>query len=200
VSREGLTAPDLVAAKRALRGRMSSARRAIGQADARAAGDAIARCVLRVLAPRRVRRFAVYANLPDEVPMRPLFEAIRRISIPLLPRVDGNRLEFVPVRSWSDLRAGAFGVREPSRGTRGVRLSPGDAVVVPGLAFDRSGHRLGRGGGFYDRTFSGARSQPLLIGAGYAFQLLPHVPHGPGDRRVDVVVTDRGWIWPGIRT
>ena len=179
---------------------MSSRRRAIGHADARAAGEAIARYVLCVLLRRRARRCAVYADLPGEVPMRPLFEAIRTRSVPLLPRVDGDRLEFVPVRSWSDLRIGAFGVREPPQGALGIRLSPDDAVVLPGLAFDRSGHRLGRGGGLYDRAFGGARSQPLLIGAGYAFQLVPHVPHGPGDRRVDVVVTDRGWIWPGNRT
>jgi 5-formyltetrahydrofolate cyclo-ligase len=190
---------DLVAAKRALRRQMRARRRAVGPADRRAAGEAIARHILRQLAPRRVRRWAVYADLADELPMRPLFEAIRRVSVPLLPRIEGNRLEFLPVRSWSDLRAGAFGVLQPSAGARGYRFSPDDAVVLPGLAFDRAGHRLGRGGGFYDRAFGGAHSQPLLIGAGYAFQLLAHVPHGSGDRRVDVVATDRGLIWPGSR-
>jgi len=131
--------------------------------------------------------------------MRPLFEAIRRVSIPLLPRVEGTRLEFLPVRSWSDLRKGTFGVLEPSAGARVYRFSRDDAVVLPGVAFDRAGHRLGRGAGFYDRAFGGAQAQPLLIGAGYAFQLRAHVPHGPCDRRVDVVATEHGMIWPGSR-
>lgn len=178
---------------------MSVLRRAVGPADRRLAGEAIAGHILRQIARRRVRRWAIYADLADEVPMRPLFEAIRRVSIPLLPRIEGSRLEFFSVRSWSDLRPGAYGVLEPTRGAGAVRVIPGDAVVLPGLAFDRSGHRLGRGGGFYDRAFAGARAQPLLIGAGYAFQLLPQVPHGTGDRRVDVVATDRGLIWPGNR-
>jgi 5-formyltetrahydrofolate cyclo-ligase len=199
VGQEGLTAPDLAAEKRALRRQIGTRRQAIAGAERRAAGEAIARHVLRALVGRRVRRWAVYADLPDEVPTRSLFEAIRRVSIPLLPRIEGRRLAFAPVRSWSDLRPGVFGVLEPPRGTPGVRLAPEDAVVLPGVAFDRSGHRLGRGAGLYDRTFGGAGSQPLLIGAGYAFQLLAHVPHGGSDRKVGVVVTDRGWIWPGNR-
>jgi 5-formyltetrahydrofolate cyclo-ligase len=178
---------------------MRALRRAVGSADRRAAGEAIAGHILRQLALRRVRRWALYAELADEVPMRPLFDAIRRDSIPLLPRIVGGRLEFVPVRSWSELRRGAHGVLEPARGMSAVRVSPQDAVVLPGVAFDRSGHRLGRGEGFYDRAFGGAQSQPLLIGAGYAFQLVPQVPHGAGDRSVDVVATDRGVIWPGNR-
>jgi 5-formyltetrahydrofolate cyclo-ligase len=178
---------------------MSALRRAVGSSDRRTAGEAIAGHLLREIAPHRVRRWALYADLADEVPMRPLFEAIRRVSIPLLPRIEGSRLAFFSVRSWSDLRPGAYGVLEPARGGGTVRLTPDDAVVLPGVAFDRSGHRLGRGGGFYDRAFAGAQSQPLLIGAGYAFQLQAQVPHGTGDRRVDVVATDRGVIWPGSR-
>lgn len=190
---------DLVAAKRALRRRIGARRRAIAPAERRSAGEAIARHILRQLPPRPGRRFALYADLADEMPMRPLFEAIRRVSIPLLPRVEGARLEFLPVRRWSDLRKGAFGVLEPSVGARAYRFSRDDAVVLPGVAFDRSGQRLGRGAGFYDRAFGGAQAGPLLIGAGYAFQLLAHVPHGPFDRRVDVVATERGMIWPGSR-
>src|SRR5262245_13838165 len=121
---------------------MGARRRTVAPAERRAAGEAIARHLLRQLAPRRVRRFALYADLADEMPMRPLFEAIRRVSIPLLPRIEGRRLEFLPVRSWSDLRAGDFGVLQPSAGARAHRFSPDDAVVLPGLAFDPAGHRL----------------------------------------------------------
>jgi 5-formyltetrahydrofolate cyclo-ligase len=64
-------------------------------------------------------------------------------------------------------------------------------VIVPGLAFDAAGRRLGRGAGHYDRAFpAGRQGAPLLVGVGYAFQLVDEVPAGPHDRRMDVVVTE----------
>ena len=130
--------------------------------------------------------------------MRPLFDAIRRAGgVPLMPRVRGRRLEFVAVRNWDDLRAGAFGVLQPSAGRDAQRLLARDVVVLPGLAFDRIGGRLGRGQGYYDRTFAAAAPTPLRIGACYDFQLVERVPHGSHDRRVDAIVTERGMIWCG---
>jgi 5-formyltetrahydrofolate cyclo-ligase len=130
--------------------------------------------------------------------MWPTFETIRRSGVvPLLPRVRGERLEFVAVRDGSDLRAGSFGVPQPFEGRHARRLAPGDVAVLPGLAFDRMGHRLGRGHGFYDRTFAWAGPAPLLIGACYDFQLVDRVPHGSHDRRVDAIVTERRTIWSG---
>jgi 5-formyltetrahydrofolate cyclo-ligase len=77
-----------------------------------------------------------------------------------------------------------------------VRLRPEDVVVVPGVAFDRAGHRLGRGGGFYDRAFANACPGPLRIGAAYMFQICSEVPHGSRDRSVDAIVTECGMLWP----
>jgi 5-formyltetrahydrofolate cyclo-ligase len=190
-----------VAAKRSLRRQIRARRLAVSQSDRRTAGEAIARHILRELAQRPVRRWALYADLPDEVPMRALFEAIRAgtSSLPLIPRITGGLLVFVAVRSWSDLRPGPWGLLQASWGGRGHPFSADDVVLVPGLAFDRAGHRLGRGGGFYDRTFAGARRHPLLIGAGYSFQLHERVPHAASDRRVDAVVTERGIVWAGSR-
>ena len=69
-------------------------------------------------------------------------------------------------------------------------------VLVPGLAFDRSGNRLGRGGGDYDATFPPGEVAPRLVGVAWEFQLVTDVPHGSHDRRVDAIVTERGWVWP----
>ena len=130
--------------------------------------------------------------------MRPLFDAIRRAGeVPLMPRMRGRRLEFVAVRDWADLRSGALGVLEPFAGRVAQRLVPGDVVVLPGLAFDGMGRRLGRGQGYYDRTFATAAPTPLLIGAAYDFQLVDRVPHGSHDRRVDAIVTERGMVGCG---
>jgi 5-formyltetrahydrofolate cyclo-ligase len=69
---------------------------------------------------------------------------------------------------------------------------PGDLVLVPGIAFDAQGYRLGHGLGCYDAAFPpGAASPPLLFGVAYEFQIVESVPHGSRDRRVDAIVTER---------
>jgi len=170
----------------------------VSESQRRDVAGRIARCLLREIGSGPARRWALFASLRSEVWMRPLFEAIRRGGgVPLVPRVRGDRLDFVAVRDWGDLRSGVFGVPRPSAGRDAYRLAPGDVVILPGLAFDRAGHRLGRGHGFYDRTFAAVAPSPLRIGACYHFQLLDHVPHGSHDRRVDAIVTERGMIWAG---
>jgi len=184
-------------AKQTLRRQLRARRRAVPAADARAAGDAVARRVWPELVRSPVARVALYAALPDELPLFALFERLctagRR---PLLPRARGGLVEFVPVRSVRDLRPGAHGVLEPPPGVWPLPLRPEDVVLVPGVAFDRAGHRLGRGAGFYDRTFANACPGPLRIGVAYAFQLCSEVPHGSQDRSVDTIVTECGMLWP----
>lgn len=76
------------------------------------------------------------------------------------------------------------------------RVDPGeiDVVVTPGLAFDRRGHRLGYGGGFYDRYFTLLRPEAARIGLGFSVQLIDEVPAGPNDIPVHIVVTDAGIV------
>ncbi len=139
-------------------------------------------------------RVALYAALPRELGTRPLFDAVRRDGkTALFPRTHPERrvLEFITAARWEELEPGRYGVREPPSGTC-VRLEVGDLVIVPGLAFDAAGHRLGRGGGWFDRTFPRtARPGPLLIGYAYERQVLESVPSGPTDRCVDWIVTER---------
>jgi 5-formyltetrahydrofolate cyclo-ligase len=87
---------------------------------------------------------------------------------------------------------GGFGVRLPADGEA---LEP-DLLLVPLLAFDAQGFRLGYGGGFYDRTLEALRAvRPVTaIGLAYAAQQLPHVPHGPRDQRLDAVATEAGLL------
>ena len=81
---------------------------------------------------------------------------------------------------------------EPSVDAPVTPLEAGDLVVVPGLAFDSEGNRLGHGKGYYDRAFaSGTGESPMLVGFGYEFQVVDDVPHGERDRRMDAIVTER---------
>jgi 5-formyltetrahydrofolate cyclo-ligase len=99
------------------------------------------------------------------------------------------------VDDWDALAPGRFGVLEPLDSDT-ERLSPADVVIVPGVAFDRSGWRLGRGGGHYDRAFPSGAPSPWLVGVGYSFQWIAEVPHDDSrDRRVDAIVTEHGWVW-----
>ncbi|HXF36758.1 MAG TPA: 5-formyltetrahydrofolate cyclo-ligase, partial [Actinomycetota bacterium] len=84
----------------------------------------------------------------------------------------------------------AYGALEPAGGEV---LSPQelDAVVVPGLAFDRRGYRVGYGGGFFDRFLPRTRPDAFRVGICFHLQLVEEVPHGAGDEPVDAVVTER---------
>ncbi len=163
----------------------------------RACGAAVARSLMACPSVTRARRVALYAALPDELDTRALFEALADRGLPrLLPRISGRRLEFAPVESWDALQPGRYGVREPAPTQSAVALGPRDVVVVPGVAFDTSGNRLGRGQGYYDRAFPPEASHgPLLIGAAYADQVVAEVPHDSRDRRVDAIVTEDGLRW-----
>jgi 5-formyltetrahydrofolate cyclo-ligase len=142
----------------------------------------------------RAERIALYAALSYEIPTRPLFEAfVEKRGAVLLPRTtEPLGLEFFAVECWDALRPSAFGVLEPETDGAAVRLMPGDLVVVPGVAFDDDGYRLGHGKGYYDRAFAAELGDaPTLVGFGYEFQVVDAVPHDHRDRQVDIIVTDR---------
>jgi len=143
-----------------------------------------------------VVRVALYAALPDELPLRPVFEALRAEGRRcLLPRIRSRELEFVPVMDWGELAPAQLGILAPPPGRPAEDLRPEDLALVPGVAFDRAGRRLGRGGGFYDRAFADVSRSPLLVGVAYALQVVEEVPADSRDRSVDAIVTERGLRW-----
>jgi 5-formyltetrahydrofolate cyclo-ligase len=127
------------------------------------------------------------------VPTREILEAVLASDrVLLLPRLVASGLEFAAVADLKTLSRGRFGVLEPGAASPPVELAPSDLVFVPGMAFDRRGGRLGRGGSHYDRAFPPALEAPVLIGIGFSMQLIESVPMGPHDRRVDGVITEAG--------
>jgi 5-formyltetrahydrofolate cyclo-ligase len=184
---------DLEVAKRRLRCEMAARRRGVRRDVLEAAGREVAARLAGCPAFLAARRIAFYAALPDELPTRACFEAaLERGCCALFPAVEGERrLVFRPVERWEDLRPGRYGVPEPPKTGPAVRPTKADLVLVPGVAFDADGHRLGRGGGCYDAAFPPGASAPLLYGVGFEFQVLDAVPHGSRDRRMDAIVTER---------
>ena len=131
--------------------------------------------------------------IKDEIDIRPLMTDLHDKGCRLaLPVVQGRGLPLL-FRAWrpgDPLEAGAFGTLQPP--AHHETLEP-DALLVPLLACDMEGWRLGYGGGFYDRTLLGLRARRTVtaVGVGFDGQIVPDVPHGPDDQRLDWMLTDR---------
>ncbi len=154
---------------------------------ARKPGDSA--LLAEVLAAHAGRVLAGYMPMRTEIDCLPAMAAHEGpVGVPVIP---GPALPLV-FRRWSAgaaMIAGEFGALIPEAGDE---VDP-DVLIVPLLAFDRSGFRLGYGGGFYDRTLAGLRAQgeALAIGVGFATQEVPQVPRDGMDARLDWVVTER---------
>ncbi|MGE3304017.1 MAG: 5-formyltetrahydrofolate cyclo-ligase [Hyphomonadaceae bacterium] len=140
---------------------------------------------------RGVSPVAGYWPIGSEIDPRPLMAALAAGGAALaLPRM-ANRAGpavFLRWRPDTALSADAFGALAPPPEAEAAapRL-----LLVPLLAFDRSGRRLGQGGGHYDRILAALRPGVIAVGLAYAAQVLPEVPAGPLDQRLDWIVTER---------
>jgi 5-formyltetrahydrofolate cyclo-ligase len=186
----------LAEAKRRLRRRQRERLRAVGPGEAEAAARRVAAHLAASPELARAGAVILYAALPDELPGRPLHEVVRASGrVPLYPRITaGGGLLFAACGAFEELRPGRYGVPEPPPDRPSRRLTAGDLVLVPGLAFDGRGHRLGRGKGHFDRALAPPRPAACVVGVGYAFQLVDAVPCGPGDRGVDAFLSEAGWL------
>lgn len=124
----------------------------------------------------------LFAGRADEMETSLLWTAGKVFAYPKV--VDGA-LRFLEVKELSELETGTFGLLEPF-GEK--RLMP-DLILVPGVAFDANGGRLGRGQGFYDRWLA-AHPGVVTLGVGFDFQIIAAVPMEGHDRRMDGVITE----------
>jgi 5-formyltetrahydrofolate cyclo-ligase len=139
-----------------------------------------------------VDAIALYAPLPGEPDVRSVVESLARGGVRVfLPRYSATAgFVFARFESWERLRPGRFGILEPA--PESDLAVPGElsAAVVPGLAFDLDGFRLGRGGGVYDRCFAKRTTRPRLIGVSFDWQIVDRLPREAHDVAVDCVITD----------
>ena len=148
----------------------------------------LAEAMLAQHAPPKGAIIAGYWPMGDEMDPRPLMLALasrgHALALPVTPP-RGQPLAFHAWAPGAALRPGPMGTSEP---VAGEALRP-DVVLVPLLAFDRTGRRLGYGGGYYDRTLA-ALPGAKAIGIAYAGQEMPEVPAGPQDMRLPLIATE----------
>jgi 5-formyltetrahydrofolate cyclo-ligase len=137
-----------------------------------------------------------FAPFPGELDVWPLLgEALTAGKIVALPRFVAETKNYVAcgVRDLArDLKTGEFGIREPADRCAQISLNRLDLVLVPGVAFDPHGHRLGRGRGFYDRMLETVRS--TTCGVAFDEQIVSDLPVEPRDVSVNCILTPTRWI------
>lgn len=179
--------------KAALRKRGLAAARTAAAALGDYAARRIARAFIDAIDLTGISVIAGYAPLKGEIDSAPLLLELAALGLDIaLPVAEANKpLAFHRWRPGERLAPGAFGAREPD--ARAPALRP-QLLIVPLVAFDGEGWRLGRGGGFYDRTIAELRAAGPVTAVGVAFaaQRVPAIPRAAHDQRLDWIVTEDG--------
>ncbi len=144
---------------------------------------------------REAVKVAFYYPWKGEVSLIDLAtQALKEGKEVFFPRVMGETLVFCPVKTLKELSPGYRGIPEPTSSP----ADPGEIglLLVPGVAFDWEGYRLGMGGGFYDRALGTLKQYQTSLGVAYNFQLVESLPRNWWDKKVDVIVTENTIITP----
>jgi 5-formyltetrahydrofolate cyclo-ligase len=186
-------------AKATLRREMRAHLRAMSPAARVEASLLICRAAAQLPAFRKGKTIALFAPLASEPDIHPLIEETwaqgKRVVLPfMLERRTRPELNWHEVAGWEDVVArGPMGLREPDPVRCPlVARAELDCVFVPGLAFDEEGHRLGRGGGFYDSFLAHAPPKLACIGLMFASQKVRRVPREAHDYALRSVITEEG--------
>jgi 5-formyltetrahydrofolate cyclo-ligase len=180
---------SLAESKDLLRQAFLDRRSRLSQAEQENAGEAV---VAKLIGQKEIfnaLEIGLYWGMRGELPTMACFKKLkggeRHLYFPRLNKLD--QLEFVEISHEKELRKGTFGVLEPDPTLSSVSLEQLEVLIIPGVAFDLQGKRLGWGKGYYDKTlkdFAGMR-----VGLAYDFQVKEKIPAGDLDEPVDVIIT-----------
>lgn len=190
---EGRVRAQVAEEKAALRRQVLAARRALSSEQRQHAGVALRDAVLAAPEIELAGTIAAYASIgtePDTLGL--IFALWKRGSYVLLPvlRPDGD-LDWASYEGPGSLVPGPRGLLQPAERARGVSaVSSADLVIVPALAVDRRGFRLGRGGGAYDRALARVGPSVLTLALLYQGELLDRIPFAGHDQRIRAVVRE----------
>lgn len=171
--------------KRDIRRKIQSLKSMLLEAEKLSASQAAFRRLEETAAFLMADSILMYHSLPDELSTHKFLKKWKDKKRFFLPRVNGADLEILPFDE-SRLELGAFHIEEPT-GNYTVDISEIELIIVPGIAYDHKGNRLGRGKGFYDRLLIGSKA--TKIGIGYDFQIMDQIPSEPHDVKMDIVIS-----------
>lgn len=192
---------DAAAQRRELRRQLAERRRALTPPQRIAAAQGLRRSLEQLPEYFTDLRVAGYwasnGELPLNLAIPPLATRGQQFLLPVIG--PGGRLRFAPWQSGEEVQPNRYGIPEPVAPKELLEPFQLDLILVPLVAFDRHGHRLGYGGGYYDRGFAFLKEQvrptePLLVGIGYAFQELPEIEAERWDVPLDYIATDQELI------
>jgi 5-formyltetrahydrofolate cyclo-ligase len=185
-----MSSDTLKRAKRELRVRTKALRDGLDPEDRVRDASRIVKRVLELPQVKAAGTVTVYLDFGSEIPTSELIAVLdaegKRVAV---PRVRGGEITMIRYRPGDPVAESSYGMMEPA-GNEEIPPEEIDVLVTPAVAFDRSGRRLGYGGGFYDRYVRRTRPDALRVGVAYSAQLVEEVPNGSIDEPVDLVVTE----------
>jgi 5-formyltetrahydrofolate cyclo-ligase len=193
--KSNIPSPSPDEAKSQLREKLKRVREQVDPALAEAASQGVWNIFNSLPEFHRAKAIGAFASTPSEINTYSILEGTLKLGKKLyLPRVvkDKTHFDYYPVHDFKQLAKGAFGILEPV-GHHPAAWEELDMVLVPGLAFDKRGNRLGFGKGYYDRILPLLGKSALSIGLAYSFQMVDQVPVTPEDVPVKALLSEKGF-------
>jgi len=184
--------PDLFSEKKELRQTLLFQRKRLSLERRNAKSREIGNRLFEMISFNQAKTIQFYLAMPDEVQTFAMIQHAqmvnKKIAAPVI-RKETDRLSFFHLTETDPISIGRYGIQEPpSDRLREIFPQEIDLWILPGVAFDRNGNRLGLGGGYYDRILENVTA--LRIGLAFAFQIVDSVPAAITDRRVDQIITE----------
>lgn len=174
--------------KEDIRRRVKAQKSLLDESEKKSAASAVFDLLEKTAAFIMSDNILMYHSLPDELSTLDFIDKWHSRKRFFLPRVNGVNLDILPYDR-SSLRLGAFHIEEP-QGEDVCSIDDIELIIVPGVAYDPKGNRVGRGKGYYDRLLGGTRA--AKIGVAYDFQVVDEIDAEPHDVKVDIVISNRG--------
>ena len=171
-------------AKQRIRELLIQKRRMLAAEERSSLSESILSQLEKMTVFREAKTVLLYYPKNNEVDVLPLFKRYKHDKTLLLPVTHRDRITAHPYEGNDKMHRGKFGIPEPTTPEFQGKI---DVIIVPAVAFDRAGNRLGRGGGYYDR-FLKKQPHATLIGVGYDFQLVDEVPVRKHDQKVHRII------------
>lgn len=174
--------------KNTIRQEILALRRALSGDEIRRRSHQIQRQLLSLSAVQQANLLGLYSPVHGEVETAEVLDFIQSSDKQAcFPQVREQGIRFIKATKPASFRPGRWGILEPATGEI-TPLGEIDCILVPGVAFDRQGHRVGFGKGYYDRALQNYHG--VKIGLAYDFQLVPELPRDSGDIRCDWIVSE----------